>query len=141
MLSHYTGNGPASWTSTSSSAKCRPPRLRPRYTIYDALERTDSDDAIYTATSRTTSSPMRGLPPSSPPRRSSEATASTRRRQAHHRGSGRSRFDYVVIDTPAGADRSGAGRVSDVSDVLYTMATLDLPSVRNMGVFLGTSNG
>ncbi len=26
----------------------------------------------------------------------------------------------------------------DLSDVLYTMATLDLPSVRNMGVFLAT---
>jgi len=87
----------------------------------------------------------RGLPrhhesgsPSSPPRR-----IPARR---PHRPAGRqriieavrSRFDYVVIDTPAALTEVGAGQRSTSLTFLYTMATLDLPSVRNMGVFLGT---
>ena len=49
----------------------------------------------------------------------------------------RARFDYVVVDTPAALTEVVLAAF-DLSDVLYTMATLDLPSVRNMGVFLGT---
>jgi pilus assembly protein CpaE len=49
----------------------------------------------------------------------------------------RSRFDYVVVDTPAALTEIVLAAF-DLSDLLYTMATLDLPSVRNMSVFLGT---
>src|SRR5207302_7537102 len=49
----------------------------------------------------------------------------------------RARFDYVVVDTPAALTEVVLAAF-DLSDVLYTMATLDLPSVRNMSVFLGT---
>src|SRR5207302_10284188 len=49
----------------------------------------------------------------------------------------RARFDYVVVDTPSALTEVVLAAF-DLSDVLYTMATLDLPSVRNMSVFLGT---
>jgi pilus assembly protein CpaE len=41
----------------------------------------------------------------------------------------------VVVDTPAALTEVVLAAF-DLSDTLYTMATLDLPSVRNMGVFL-----
>ena len=49
----------------------------------------------------------------------------------------RRRFDYVIVDTPAQLSEVVLAAF-DRSDVLFTMATLDLPSVRNMGVFLNT---
>lgn len=49
----------------------------------------------------------------------------------------RTRFDYVIVDTPAQLSEIVLATF-DRSDVLFTLATLDLPSVRNMGVFLST---
>lgn len=46
-------------------------------------------------------------------------------------------FDYVIVDTPPALAETVLVAF-DVSDVLYVMATLDLPSVRNMSVFLST---
>ncbi|MFP5317128.1 MAG: CpaE family protein [Acidimicrobiia bacterium] len=49
----------------------------------------------------------------------------------------RARFDYVVIDTPAAL--SEAVLVSlEQADQIFAIATLDLPSVRNLGVLLST---
>ena len=49
----------------------------------------------------------------------------------------RAKFDYVIVDTPAALTEIVLAAF-DLSDQLYVMATLDLPSVRNMGVFLNT---
>ena len=49
----------------------------------------------------------------------------------------RNRFDYVIVDTPAALTEVVLAAF-DLSDLLFCMATLDLPSVRNMGVFLNT---
>ena len=49
----------------------------------------------------------------------------------------RSRFDYVVIDTPA-ALSEGALVSLEQADQIFCIATLDLPSVRNLGVLLTT---
>ena len=49
----------------------------------------------------------------------------------------RARFDYVVVDTPAALTEIVLAAF-DLSNQLYVMATLDLPSVRHMGVFLNT---
>jgi pilus assembly protein CpaE len=49
----------------------------------------------------------------------------------------RARFDYVIIDTPPALAETVLVAF-DMSDMLYVMATLDLPSVRNMSVFLAT---
>ena len=49
----------------------------------------------------------------------------------------RKQFDYVVVDTPPQLNEIVLAAF-DLSDKLYVMATLDLPSVRNMSVFLST---
>jgi pilus assembly protein CpaE len=49
----------------------------------------------------------------------------------------RERFDYVIVDTPAQLSEVVLASF-DLSERLFVMATLDLPSVRNMGVFLTT---
>ena len=49
----------------------------------------------------------------------------------------RTRFDYVIVDTPAALSEVVLAAL-DVSELLYVMTTLDVPSVRNLGVFLNT---
>jgi len=49
----------------------------------------------------------------------------------------RRRFDHVIVDTPPALTETVLAAL-DVSELLYVMATLDLPSVRNLGVFLTT---
>jgi pilus assembly protein CpaE len=49
----------------------------------------------------------------------------------------RSKFDYVIVDTPSQLSEVVLAAF-DLSNRLYVMATMDLPSVRNMGVFLNT---
>lgn len=49
----------------------------------------------------------------------------------------RSKFDYVVIDTPT-ALSEGVLVALEHADQIFCLATLDLPSVRNLGVMLTT---
>lgn len=49
----------------------------------------------------------------------------------------RSRFDYVVVDTPAALSEPVLA-ILDHTDQIFTLATLDLPSIRNLGVLLTT---
>jgi pilus assembly protein CpaE len=111
-------------------------RLRPRYTIFDALQREDTDEADLTAhideymvTHET------GFSVLAAPKEPSEADHIASPDVTRVIEAARSRFDYVIVDTPAALTEVVLAAF-DLSDVLYTMATLDLPSVRNMGVFL-----
>lgn len=49
----------------------------------------------------------------------------------------RSTFDYVIIDTPAALTEQVIAAL-ELSDQIFALATLDLPSVRNLGVLLTT---
>ncbi|MGH2784031.1 MAG: AAA family ATPase [Actinomycetota bacterium] len=49
----------------------------------------------------------------------------------------RSRYDYVVVDTPTALAETVLAAF-DLSERLFVMCTLDLPSVRNLGMFLQT---
>lgn len=49
----------------------------------------------------------------------------------------RDRYDYLIIDTPPALNEVVLGAF-DLSDHLLVLATLDVPSVRNMKVFLST---
>lgn len=111
-------------------------RLRPRYTIFDALQREDTDEADlrehieeYLVQHET------GFWVLAAPKEPSEADHIASPDVTRIIEAVRSRFDYVVVDTPAALTEVVLAAF-DLSDVLYTMATLDLPSVRNMGVFL-----
>jgi len=112
-------------------------RLRPRYTIFDALER-DADEADlqahfeeYMVAHET------GIEVLAAPRDPSEADRINPPDVTRIIEAARSRYDYVVVDTPPALTEIVLAAF-DLSDFLYVMATLDLPSVRNMGVFLST---
>jgi pilus assembly protein CpaE len=113
-------------------------RLRPRFTISDALSREDIDDVdLANHIDEYVVSHDSGVMVLPAPKDPSEAdrihpTDVTRVIEA-----ARSKFDYVVVDTPAALTEIVLAAF-DLSDQLYVMATLDLPSVRHMGVFLNT---
>jgi len=113
-------------------------RLRPRYTIFDALQREDADEADlqahieeYTVVHET------GVHVLAAPREPSEADRISPPDVTRVIEAVRNRFDYVLVDTPPALAETVLAAF-DLSDQLYVMATLDLPSVRNMSVFLGT---
>jgi pilus assembly protein CpaE len=139
MLSHYTGKKACvvdldlQFGEVSTAL-----RLRPKFTIFDALEKADNEDADleehiqdYLVTHES------GFSVLAAPRDPGEADRIDPPDVARIIRAIRNRFDYVVVDTPAALTEVVLAAF-DMSDVVYTMATLDLPSVRNMGVFLGT---
>ncbi|MEX2293198.1 MAG: AAA family ATPase [Acidimicrobiales bacterium] len=113
-------------------------RLRPKYTIFDALQREDTDEADlqahieeYCVTHET------GVSMLAAPREPSEADRISPPDVTRILEAVRNRFDYVIVDTPPALAETVLAAF-DMSDMLYVMATLDLPSVRNMSVFLTT---
>ena len=114
-------------------------RLRPRYTISDALQRADeTEDAElaahiddYVVTHET------GIHVLAAPKDPSEADRISPPDVTRVIDAVRARYDYVIVDTPAALTEVVLAAF-DLSDELYVMATLDLPSVRNMAVFLNT---
>lgn len=113
-------------------------RLRPKYTIFDALQREDENDSDlqahieeYTVVHDT------GVHVLAAPRDPSEADRITSPDVTRIIEAVRNRFDYVLVDTPPALAETVLAAF-DLSDLLYVMATLDLPSVRNMSVFLST---
>lgn len=113
-------------------------RLRPKYTIFDALQREDADERDlqahieeYTVVHDT------GVHVLAAPREPSEADRISPPDVTRILDAVRNRFDYVLVDTPPALAETVLAAF-DMSDLLYVMATLDLPSVRNMSVFLST---
>jgi pilus assembly protein CpaE len=113
-------------------------RLRPKYTIFDALQREDADESDlqahieeYMVVHDT------GVHVLAAPRDPSEADRITPPDVTRIIEAVRNRFDYVLVDTPPALAETVLAAF-DLSDLLYVMATLDLPSVRNMSVFLST---
>jgi pilus assembly protein CpaE len=113
-------------------------RLRPKYTIFDALQREDSEDTDLTAhIEEYTVMHETGAYVLAAPREPSEADRISPADITRVLEAVRQRFDYVIVDTPPALAETVL-IAFDMSDMLYVMATLDLPSVRNMSVFLST---
>jgi len=113
-------------------------RLRPKYTIFDALQREDTDESVlqqhieeYCVQHET------GVHVLAAPREPAEADRITPPDVTRIIEALRHRFDYVIVDTPPALAETVLVAF-DMSDLLYVLATLDLPSVRNMSVFLST---
>ncbi|MGH9062117.1 MAG: AAA family ATPase, partial [Acidimicrobiales bacterium] len=113
-------------------------RLRPRFTIADALalragEEGELDDHLeeYLVDHET------GVSVLVAPRDPAEADRIEPADVGRVIDLARRRFDVVVVDTPSALTEVVLTAL-DRSDVLYTLATLDTPSVRNLGVFLHT---
>jgi pilus assembly protein CpaE len=113
-------------------------RLRPKYTIFDALQREDTDeDDLRAHIDEYTVAHETGVYVLAAPREPSEADRISPPDVTRILEAVRKQFDYVVVDTPPQLNESVLAAF-DLSDMLYVMATLDLPSVRNMSVFLAT---
>lgn len=113
-------------------------RLRPRYTIADALalQGEDTDELaghMEEYMVRHETGPWLLAAPKDP----SEADRIEPADIARIIEIARQRFQVVIVDTPS-ALTEVVLTAFDRSDILYTVATLDTPSVRNLGVFLHT---
>lgn len=114
-------------------------RLRPRFTIFDALQRDESDEGAdlpahiedYLVTHET------GVQVLPAPKDPSDADRIHPPDVTKIIETLRSTCDYLIVDTPAALTEIVLAAF-DLSNDLYVMATLDLPSVRNMSVFLNT---
>jgi pilus assembly protein CpaE len=113
-------------------------RLRPRFTISDALSREDIDEVDLASHIEeyvvTHDSGVMVLPAPKDPSDADRIHPIDVQRVIE---AARQKFDYVVVDTPAALTEIVLAAF-DMSNQLYVMATLDLPSVRHMGVFLNT---
>ena len=113
-------------------------RLRPKYTIFDALQREDTDEADLQAhIEEYCVQHETGVSVLAAPREPSEADRINPPDVTRILEAVRNSFDYVIVDTPPALAETVLAAF-DLSDMLYVMCTLDLPSVRNMSVFLGT---
>jgi len=113
-------------------------RLRPPYTVHDLLDRDDTAEedlrahlAEYLVTHET------GVHVLAAPKDPAEADHITPPDVTKVLHAVRAQFDYVIVDTPARLSEAVLAAF-DQSETLFGMLTLDLPSVRNMSVFLNT---
>jgi pilus assembly protein CpaE len=113
-------------------------RMRPRFTIFDALQRDEEDEsALADHIEEYLVKHDTGIYLLPAPKDPSEADRISPPDVTRIIEAIRTKFDYVIVDTPAALTEIVLAAF-DLSDELFTMATLDLPSVRNMGVFLNT---
>ncbi len=113
-------------------------RMRPRYTIFDALEREESDpEFLQEHIEEYLSVHETGFHVLAAPRDPVEADRVHPADVVRIVEAVRRRFDHVIVDTPAQLSEIVTVTL-DLSEHLFVMTTLDLPSVRNMSVFLST---
>ena len=113
-------------------------RMRPKFTIFDALQRDEEDEsALADHIEEYLVKHDTGIYLLPAPKDPSEADRISPPDVTRIIEAIRTKFDYVIVDTPSALTEIVLAAF-DLSDELFTMATLDLPSVRNMGVFLNT---
>ena len=114
-------------------------RLRPNYTIYDALQRDGDGDGLQFAEHlpEILVEHESGFSILAAPKDPAEADRITPADVTRVLEILRTRADYIVVDTPAALSEVVLAAF-DLSEHLFSMATVDLPSVRNLGVFLQT---
>jgi pilus assembly protein CpaE len=114
-------------------------RLRPNYTIYDALQRdgADSDFDFGEHLDEFLVEHEGGFSVLAAPKDPAEADRIGPADVTRILDVLRSHCDYLVVDTPAALTEVVLAAF-DVSEHLFALATVDLPSVRNLGVFLQT---
>ncbi len=114
-------------------------RLRPKYTIYDALHRGEDGEQLEFGEhlEEFLVEHEGGFSVLSAPKEPAEADRITPADVTRILEVLRTRADYVVVDTPAALTEIVLAAF-DLSEHLFALATVDLPSVRNLGVFLQT---
>jgi pilus assembly protein CpaE len=111
--------------------------LRPKYTICDALAREEESGDLKDCIDDYVVRHESGVAVLAAPRDPSEADRIEPPDVTKVLLAARDNFDIVIVDTPPYLSEVVLAAF-DLSSSLYAVATLDLPSVRNMGVFLST---
>jgi pilus assembly protein CpaE len=112
-------------------------RLRPNYTIYDALQREDDNFDFGEHLDEFLVQHEGGFSVLAAPKDPAEADGIGPADVTRILDVLRGHCDYLVVDTPAALTEVVLAAF-DVSEHLFSLATVDLPSVRNLGVFLQT---
>ena len=112
-------------------------RLRPNYTIYDALQRDEDDFDFGEHLDEFLVTHEGGFGVLAAPKDPAEADRIGPADVTRILDVLRGHCDYLVVDTPAALTEIVLAAF-DVSEHLFSLATVDLPSVRNLGVFLQT---
>lgn len=113
-------------------------RLRPRYTITDLIQHDDDSNAeLTTHFEEFCEVHETGVSVLAAPRDPTEAAVIRPEDVGRVIDAARAHFDDVIIDTPPALADSVVVAYNR-SDELFVMATLDIPSIRNMQVFLST---
>lgn len=113
-------------------------RLRPRYTITDLIQQSEGADGdMATHFTEFCERHDTGISVLAAPRDPTEAASIRPEDIGRVIDAARLHFDDVIVDTPPALADSVVVAFNR-SDELFVMATLDIPSIRNMQVFLGT---
>jgi pilus assembly protein CpaE len=114
-------------------------RLRPKYTIADALQ-FDEDDSDFDLAAHIDEFLVQhesGFWVLAAPKDPAEADRITAAQVTRVLEVLRSKYDYVIVDTPAALTEIVLAAF-DLSEHVFVLGSLDLPSVRNLGLFLQT---
>ena len=112
-------------------------RLKPRHTIYDLLNTDDESDDLGARLEQHLERHESGIRVLAAPDDPEHADTIEAFHIATVIEAARSKYDYVVVDTPT-ALSEGVLVALEHADQIFCLATLDLPSVRNLGVMLTT---
>jgi pilus assembly protein CpaE len=112
-------------------------RLKPRHTIYDLISTEGDEGELGGRLEEHLERHESGIRVLAAPDDPEQADAIEAFHISTVIDAARSRFDYVVIDTPT-ALSEGVLVALEHADQIFCLATLDLPSVRNLGVMLAT---
>jgi len=112
-------------------------RLKPRHTIYDLISAEGEGDEMGRQLEAHLERHESGIRVLSAPEDPAQADAIDASDVARVIKAARSRFDCVVLDTPTALSEPVLVAL-DQADQIFVLATLDLPSVRNLGVMMST---
>lgn len=112
-------------------------RLKPRHTIYDLLNTEDESDDLGARLEQHLERHESGIRVLAAPDDPEHADSIEAVDVARIIEAARSRFDYVVVDTPTALSEAVLVALEQ-ADQIFVLATLDLPSVRNLGIMMTT---
>jgi pilus assembly protein CpaE len=112
-------------------------RLKPRHTIHDLLNTDEETDDLGPRLEQHLELHESGIRVLAAPDDPEQADAIEAIDVARVIDAARSRFDYVIVDTPTALSEAVLVALEQ-ADQIFVLATLDLPSVRNLGIMMTT---
>lgn len=112
-------------------------RLKPRHTIHDLLNTDEETDDLGVRLEQHLELHESGIRVLAAPDDPEQADAIDAVDVVRVIDAARARFDYVIVDTPTALSEAVLVALEQ-ADQIFVLATLDLPSVRNLGIMMTT---